>query len=257
MKATALAEVVAALNAVLQPELFASDSSHNGLQVENSGRITKVCCGVDASMEFFERAHASGANLCIVHHGISWGSSLSRIEGLNYRLVSYLLQRDMALYASHLPLDAHPELGNNAQLAKALGLRNLKPFGIYNGLTIGFQGFYAQPLPVEQFADKLAEVTGSAGHLIRLPFGKSEIGSVGVISGGAASEMPQAIAAGLDAFVSGECGLQAYNEAKHAGINAFFAGHYSTETFGVKALGHHLEQHFALPVEFIDFALPY
>ncbi|MBN1652872.1 MAG: Nif3-like dinuclear metal center hexameric protein [Deltaproteobacteria bacterium] len=107
------------------------DSSHNGLQVENRREIKQVCCGVDASMEFFQAARAAGANLLICHHGLSWDVSLKRITGLNYERVSYLIGNDMALYACHLPLDAHPRLGNNAQICKALGLVELKPFGVY------------------------------------------------------------------------------------------------------------------------------
>ncbi len=256
MKTVALSNIVELLDRELDTTAFAADSSHNGLQVENSGQISKICCGVDASLEFLEQAHAAGANLCVVHHGLSWGPSLARITGLNYRLISFLIQHDMALYASHLPLDAHASLGNNALLARKLGLRHLAPFGEYKGMTIGFRGTLPRAISSESFAKRLATAT-PGGNLVAMPFGNPMIRTVGVISGGADNELPQAIAAGLDAYVSGEVGLQAYNEARHGQINAFFAGHYATETFGVKALGELLERRFSLPTEFIDLQLPY
>lgn len=256
MKPISLPAVVAALDLELRNDAFAADSSHNGLQVENAGSVRKACCGVDASLEFLERAVVAGADLCIVHHGLSWGSSLARITGTNHRLLSFLLRNNMALYASHLPLDAHPTLGNNAGLAKALGLRSVTPFGLYHGLMIGFRGRLSRGLSIKAFSE-LVSKAAPGGQLMAMPFGKPIIRTVGVVSGGAADELPQAVEAGLDAYVSGEGGLQAYNAARHGAINAFFAGHYATETFGVRALGRFVTEHFGIPAEFIDFRLPY
>lgn len=256
MSPVRLATLVSALDCELRNADFAADSSHNGLQVENSGTVRKVCCGVDASLEFLERAQAAGADLCVVHHGLSWGTSLARIAGLNHRIVSFLLRHDMALYASHLPLDAHPTLGNNAGLARALGLQGLKPFGEYHGLTIGLRGALPRAVSPDDFARRVA-AAAPGGHLVAMPFGKPRIRSVGVVSGGAADELPQAVEAGLDAYVSGEGGLQAYNAARHGGIHAFFAGHYATETFGVRALGAWIARRYGVPFEFVDFRLPY
>lgn len=250
-----LADIVSALDEELQPGRFPGDPSRNGLQVANSGEVRKVRCGVDGSLEFFERAAAEGADLCIVHHGISWGDSLTRIAGLNYELVSFLVKHDMALYACHLPLDAHPTLGNNAGLAAALGLRDLRPFGEYAGSLIGFRGELPAPMPAAEFRERVRAL--SNGGFTAHEYGPATIRTVGVVSGGGEGELPQAAALGLDAFVSGEGGLQAYNAAKQGRIHAYFAGHYATETFGVKSLGRLVAERFGVEAEFVDFRLPW
>ena len=232
------------------------DSSNNGLQVENNGRVTKVCCGVDASMEFFEAARDAGANLLICHHGLSWGNSLARISGLNYSRIKFLIENDMALYAAHLPLDAHPRYGNNAQIAKALKLKKLKPFGIYNGSYIGFQGVFESTVSYAAFKKQVAAVTGSQ-NLQTMDFGKKRIKSVAIISGGAAGEIAEAGEKGIDVYLSGEPGLSAYSLAQEYGINAIFAGHYATETFGVRALGELLAKRFNIKAETLDFKVPF
>ncbi len=250
-----LTEIASFLDAELQVSRFPGDVSHNGLQVQNSGSVRKVRCGVDASLEFFERAADEGADLCVVHHGISWGDSLARIEGVGYELVSFLIRHDMALYACHLPLDAHPTLGNNAGLAAALGLGNLEPFGEYRGYLIGLRGTLPEPLPATDFRERVRALSG--GRLVAHEYGPERIRTVGVVSGGGEGELPQAAALGLDAFVSGEGGLQAYNAAKQGRIHAYFAGHYATETFGVKAVGALLASRFGLDADFLDFHLPW
>ena len=250
-----LSDIVSALNAELQPGRFSGDPSRNGLQVANSGEVRRVRCGVDGSLEFFERAAADGADLCIVHHGISWGDSLTRVTGLNYELVSFLVKHDMALYACHLPLDAHPTLGNNAGLAEALGLRNLQPFGEYAGHLIGLRGELPAPMPAAEFRERVRAL--SNGGFTAHEYGPETIRTVGVVSGGGEGELPQAAALGLDAFVSGEGGLQAYNAAKQGHIHAYFAGHYATETYGVKSLGRLVAERFGIEATFIDFRLPW
>ena len=254
-KPVSVSDIVAALDAELQPARFAGDPSRNGLQVANSGAVGKVRCGVDASPEFFERAAAEGAHLCIVHHGISWGDSLARITGANYETVSFLVRHDIALYACHLPLDAHPSLGNNAGLAAALGLGALRPFGEYRGHVIGLRGELPAPLPATAFRERVRAL--SNGRLVAHEYGPDEIRTVGVVSGGGEDELPQAAERGLDAFVSGEGGLLAYNAAKQGRIHAYFAGHYATETFGVKALGRLVAGRFGVEAAFIDFRLPW
>lgn len=142
-----LSDIVAELNTQLRLSEFAGDPSNNGLQVEGAPRgVAKICFGVDASPEFYEAALAHGADLLVVHHGISWGPSLARIAGSNYALVAPLIKADAALYAAHLPLDAHPTLGNNAGLARALGLQELQPFAQYHGYTIGMKGRFSEPI---------------------------------------------------------------------------------------------------------------
>ncbi len=231
------------------------DSSHNGLQVENSGKIRRICCGVDASMSFFKAAHAKGADLVICHHGLSWGESMARITDLNYSRLKFLINNDMALYASHLPLDAHPRHGNNAGIARALGLRNLKPFGMYNGSEIGFAGRLAKPMTYAAFKKKVGKVMGS--ELQTMDFGKSRVQTVAVVSGGAAAEITEAGQKGIDVYLSGEPALMAYSLAEEYKINAVFAGHYATEVFGVRALGEVLQKRFAVKAEFIDMNVPF
>lgn len=233
-----------------------TDSSNNGLQVENSGNIKKVCCGVDASMEFFEAANAAGANLLICHHGMSWGNSLAHITDLNYSRIRYLMENDMALYASHLPLDAHPKYGNNAVIAESLGLKNLKPFGMYNGSYIGVEGALAKPMTYAAFKKKVSRAMGGA-ELQSMDFGKKKVQTVAVVSGGAAGEVAEAGQKNIDVYVSGEAGLVAYSLAQEYGVNAVFAGHYATEVFGVKALGQLLQKRFSVKSEFLDFRISF
>ncbi|MGI6495214.1 MAG: Nif3-like dinuclear metal center hexameric protein [Kiritimatiellia bacterium] len=249
-----LSEIVEFLDRRLDLAAF-QDASNNGLQVENAGSVSRVCCGVDASMEFFEAAAAKEADLLVVHHGISWGDSLRRITGLGYRRIRFLLEHGMALYACHLPLDAHPTLGNNAQLAKALGLREIEPFGQYHGQAIGVRGVFEKPLSFDAFRNLVARKVSP--HPVGMPFGKPRIRTLGVISGGAADMADQAAVAGLDAYLSGESSLAGYNLARDLGLNMVLAGHYATERFGVRAVGDLLRKTFRLPVEFIDFDLPY
>ncbi len=245
------------LNRELDIQRF-NDSSHNGLQVANSGRVTRICCGVDASLEFFEEAASLGADFLICHHGISWGSSLARIDGLNYARVRYLMEKDMALYACHLPLDAHPVLGNNACIARALGLQKLKPFGIYGGSTIGFSGQLPSAVRYETFKKKVLSAVGgepNGRRLQTMDFGKRTVRHVAVISGGAADAVAEAAEAGMDVFLTGEPKLSAYSEAQEHGINVIFAGHYATETFGVQALGAMLKKRFRIPASFVELKI--
>jgi dinuclear metal center YbgI/SA1388 family protein len=251
---TALKTIVTFLDRELKISEF-KDSSQNGLQVQNSGKIRKICCGVDASMETFEAAQAWGADLLICHHGLSWGDSLAHITDLNYSRIKFLLDHDMALYASHLPLDAHPRYGNNAVMAKAVGLRNLKPFGLYHGQAIGFEGRLPKLTSYAAFKKKVSAVTGNS--LQTMDFGKAKIQTVAVVSGGAAGEIAEAGQKGIDVYVSGEPALVAYSLAQEYQVNAIFAGHYATEVFGVKALGDLLQKRFAIKSEFLPFNIPF
>lgn len=232
------------------------DSSNNGLQVENQSEIKRVCCGVDASMQFFEAAAERKANLLICHHGISWGDSLKRITDLNYRRLSFLMKHNMALYACHLPLDAHPRLGNNARLASLLGLKKLKPFGLYNKTHIGFSGELPKPMSLGAFKLHVSRNL-RVKNLQTMSFGKTTVRTVGIISGGAADEIVEAGEKKLDVFLSGEPSLGAYSLAQEYGINAVFAGHYATEIYGVLALSVEIEKHFKVKADFIDLKIPF
>jgi dinuclear metal center YbgI/SA1388 family protein len=247
-----LKRIVAYLNRHMSIEEY-PDSSHNGLQVENNGKVRKICCGVDASMEFFEKAVETGADLLLCHHGISWGDSLKRIEGLNYRRLSYLIMHNLALYACHIPLDAHSRMGNNALLCSALGIGRRTLFGDYRGKPIGYYG----PLPRSQKYPRFLErVERILGRSVRsLEFGRETVRTVGVVSGGGSDWIEEAACLDLDVFLTGEATLEGYNLAKDCGINVIFGGHYATESFGVKALGAALEKEFPVESVFIDLKL--
>lgn len=248
-------ELIAALSAKLDITSF-NDVSNNGLQLDcRKDEIKKVCTGVDATLPFFKAAVDAGADMVICHHGISWGDSLKRIIGLNYDLVSFLIEHNLALYACHLPLDANAELGNNAGICDALGIEDRKPFGLYHGQNIGFSGRLPLPLPRDRFADEIRARINP--NIQVLPFGKETIATVGVISGGAASEVSEAIDRDLDAYITGEADLVSYNTCLQCGMNMFAAGHYATERFGVRSVGAWLNTEFGIEHEFIDFNLPY
>ena len=233
-----------------------SDVSNNGLQVDStSNRISKVCTGVDASLPFFEAAAERGADMVVCHHGISWGDSLKYMTGLNFRLVECLMRHHIALWACHLPLDAHPELGNNACLCDVLGLDDRKPFGFYHGQYIGFRGSLPKPVSREALAELLRLKVSP--RLDVHPFGTDEIRTVGVISGGGSDSAAEAAKEGLDAFVTGESNLGSHNFCLQSGLNLFASGHYATERFGVRAVGDWIAKTFGISHEFIDFDIPY
>jgi dinuclear metal center YbgI/SA1388 family protein len=249
-----LSDIVDFLDRELEVDTF-SDSSNNGLQVENSGSVKKICLGVDASMEFFKAAKRSGADLVVCHHGISWNDSLKRITDLNYSRVSFLIKNDIALYACHLPLDAHPRHGNNACICKALGLRNIRSFGLYQGVEIGFEGKLSRVVTYSSFKKIVREVMDNNIHT--MDFGRKTVKSVAVVSGGGADELAEAGKKGIDVFLSGEPKLSAYSLAQEYGINAIFAGHYATEVFGVKRLAELLAGKFRAEALFVDLGIPY
>lgn len=251
---TKLAAIVSYLDKELRISEF-EDSSNNGLQVGNSGKVKKVCCGVDASLPFFEQAAARGADLVICHHGISWGDSLKYLTGMNYRRVKHLLKNDMALYACHLPLDAHPRHGNNAIIFEKLGLVKRRGFAEHRGALIGYAGELPKPMRYESFKKLVSKIAGN--EIQTMDFGKKTIKTVAIVSGGAPGDIEGAALENADVFVSGEPNLVARNLAEEYGINGVFAGHYATETFGVKALAGVLKKKFGIKAEFIDMEIEY
>jgi dinuclear metal center YbgI/SA1388 family protein len=220
--------------------------AHNGLQVENSGGVGKIGAAVDACEAVFAEAAARGVSLLLVHHGLFW--SPQRLTGAMYRKARTAIQHDLAVYSSHLPLDLHPVVGNNAQLCKALGLTRCTPAFSYKGQPIGLKA--AASWSLEEVARRLEKALGSAPHLC--PGGPSKTKRIGVVTGGAGGEVAQAVAEGVDTFITGEGPHHSYPLAEELGINLFYGGHYATETFGVKALAQHLSRKFRLPWEFID-----
>lgn len=247
-------QIAAFLNKELDVASF-EDVSHNGLQVQNSGSVHRVCTGVDASIEFFEEAAKRGGDFLICHHGISWGDSLSRITELNYRRIRFLMDHDMALYACHLPLDAHPRYGNNALICRALGLIKLKTFGKYGNKDIGFMGQLARPMRYSALKKKIRKVVGN--ELQTMDFGKKTVRTVAVVSGGAAEGVEEAGKKGIDVFITGESKLHAYGLSQEYGLNSVFAGHYATEVFGVRALGELVTRRFKVESQFINLGVTF
>jgi len=223
------------------------DGAVNGLQVENKGRIRRMAATVDASLATVRMALEARADLLLVHHGLFWGPT-HPWTGKRRELVGLLVEGNLAVYSSHLPLDLHPRLGNNAGLCKALELKNLKPFFPCKGQSIGLMA--RASLPREALAARLADVVGFTPTL--LPGGPAICQKIGVVTGGAGAEMKLAAEAGVDTFITGEGPHWTYALAEELGLNVFYAGHYATETFGVKALARHLSEHFKVPWMFLD-----
>ncbi|MDR3324453.1 MAG: Nif3-like dinuclear metal center hexameric protein [Spirochaetaceae bacterium] len=244
-------ELDAYFRSILDLEGFAAtDPSLNGLQVDNDGSpIGKIAFAVDASLEAVELAAARGAGLLFVHHGLFWGAPLA-IVGAHRARVERLLQRNIALYAAHLPLDQHPELGNNAVLAGRLGLQDPQAFGTYHGRKIGWKGALAEPLDINEAARRVSHM--NRPPLAILPFGKKINRTCAVVSGGAAMEALQAIDEGLDLYVTGEAGHTIYHHAQESGLNIVAAGHYATEVWGVNALSERAANDAGLQTEFLD-----
>lgn len=237
----------------LNMEHYRDDPSLNGIQVENSQpegkEIRKVAFAVDACQETISRAAAVGADLLFVHHGFFWGQCQT-ITGAHYQRIRQLLEKDMALYACHIPLDANELVGNNYGLARRLELQDLRPFGEWHGMTIGVGGTFPAPATLDSLVQRL--FPGGERPLHLLPFGKKEISTVAIVSGGAARELSQAIEQGYDAFVTGEIGHEQYHQAMEAGINVVAGGHYQTETVGVSLVMEKLARETGIDIVFIQ-----
>ncbi len=218
----------------------------NGVQVDCTGPITRVAVAVDASLATIEGAAEGGANLLVVHHGLFWNPD-PRLVGPAYGKVRRLLEADLGLYAAHLPLDAHPEVGNAAVLAEAVGLEVEGPFGEVKGIPIGCWG------TVETDRDAFVAGVGATveGPVRLIPGGPDRVRKVAVVTGAGGSFIRDAAGAGLDTLLTGEGAHQTFSEAMEYGVNVLYAGHYATETWGVRAVGRRLEEAFGLPWDFI------
>lgn len=230
------------------------DYGPNGLQVEGTPTIHKVVTGVSACLELFNEARRHSAQAVLVHHGIFWEGMPRTLTGWRYHRVAELIHGDLNLIAYHLPLDRHPEVGNNAVAARALGLVELERFAEHQGLPIGFKGEFTDPIPVEELVQRAEALYARKPLLFR--GNQNAIHSVGIVSGGAQAEIHQAIGAGLDAYITGEASEWVMNIAREAGIHFLSCGHYATERVGIKALGDHLHEEFGLEIEFIDIENP-
>jgi len=226
------------------------DTSQNGLQVEGPEEVTRVAFAVDSCQAAFEQAVATGAQLLIVHHGLFWDKPL-RLVGPLFQRVKTLIEGDCGLYAAHLPLDIHPEVGNNAELARLLELKEPRAFGEQHGNKIGIGGVLDPPTPLDVLVERLARATGQSPVRV-LAHGPEKASQVGCISGGAAPLMDQVADTGFDTFVTGETSHAFFHQAAEWGLNVLYGGHYATETLGVKALARHLGKKFDLETTFLD-----
>ncbi len=232
-----------------------SDFGPNGLQVPGSERVSRVVTGVSAHRELFERAARADADLVLCHHGIFWDKQPRALDGQQKGRLEALFAADLSLAAYHLPLDAHPEIGNNALIRDALGFEaSPEAFGLVKGRAIGVVGRNDAGVPAAEMAERLTELTG------RQPLvqgaGPELVRSVAIVSGAGASMIHEAVALGLDAFLTGEPAEHAMADAKEGGLHFYAAGHYATETFGIRRLGELIAEPFGVEHEFIPVPNP-
>jgi dinuclear metal center YbgI/SA1388 family protein len=225
-----------------------SDASPNGLQVQGAERVGHIAYAVDASLLSMKAAVRAGADMLIVHHGLWWGRH-EQIVGNLHRRVAALIKNNLSLYAAHLPLDCHPEVGNNSELARLLRARVERPFASYRGMEVGV----IATLPRAQ---KRAAFVSAVGKQLDaepavLAFGPESVRRVGIVSGAGAAAAEEAARAGCDTLLTGETSHAAFHPAREAGINLVFAGHYATETVGLRALERHLRKRFGVGGTFV------
>ncbi len=246
-------EIIAFLDELLDAQGFA-DYGPNGLQVPGAEEVSLVVTGVSAHRELFERAAAAGAQLVLCHHGIFWGKQPLRIDlPLKARLQA-LFAADLSLAAYHLPLDAHPEVGNNALICDALGLERAEPFAEHAGRATGFVGRSPAGVRIGDLIDRCREAFGR--EPLHFAGGPEIVRSVGVVSGGGASSLAEAAARGLDALVTGEPSEPAMADARERGLHFVAGGHWATETFGVRRLGEILSERFGVEHRFEEVRNP-
>lgn len=241
-------ELVRYLNRYLRIDAIA-DYGPQGLQVEGANEVTRIAFTVDAGQPCIEAAIKVGAQMHLVHHGLFWGNT-ELIRGAFGRKIQRLMQANLNLYAAHLPLDAHPEVGNNVELARVLDLAVESWFCQVKGTDIGVLTAAAEGTTVQSLAQTIKQRLGVEPRV--LAHGPVAVQRVAVVSGGAASSIKEAAALGADTFITGETSHSHYYDAIEQGVNVFFAGHYATETVGLKALGRHLHGKFGLETMFID-----
>ena len=246
---TPLSEIVSLLNATLRiSEIKDASVAMNGLQVENNGTVTKVALGVDGSQQTIDAAIAAGADLLVLHHGIFW-CGLQPLTGWWKQKVTSCLVNNLAIYSAHLPLDLHPQLGNNAGIARGLELTDVQPEVDYHGTLIGLSGIFHGT--VGELKTRYAQIAGSEVTGV-IQNADQPAGRIALCSGGGGDAIYQMHAKGYGTYLTGEENHWVGNAARDMGMNILFAGHYASETFGVKSLGELLEKEFGLPTVFID-----
>lgn len=240
-------DLVAWLNEYLQIVRF-KDPSLNGLQIEGVDTIRRIAASVDTSARTLQHAADSGADLLLVHHGLFWGKPLA-VTGPHAQRLRIALSAGLNLYAAHIPLDTHPEVGNNAMMARALSLQHLRPFGDWAGEKIGLAGELPFPQSLQDFADRIQKLTGEI--CLVHGGGQPQVRALGILSGEGAGSVAEAAAMGLDTVLTGEPAHKHFHDSFEYGVNVVFAGHYETEVFGVRALAAKIEDTFGIPWQFL------
>lgn len=244
-----LKNLVAAMDAELRVrEVPDYPQAMNGLQLENGGRVTKVGAAVDASLPVIEKAIAEGCDLLIVHHGLFWQGA-QMITKANYRKLKLSMDAGLAIYSAHIPLDIHPRLGNNACLAAEIGMNRAEPYHEWKGIRLGLT--QVMEVSLEELQHRVEKAVGGAVHVCP-GRGDGSAGRVGVITGGAGSEIAAMAGEGIETFITGEGPHWSYPLAEELGVNLIYGGHYATETFGVKALAAWLGARFGVEWCFVD-----
>lgn len=230
------------------------DYGPNGLQVEGREEIRKIVTGVSACQELFVRAREAGADAVLVHHGLFWEGMPRSLTGIQYRRVAELIRGEMSLVAYHLPLDRHLEVGNNAVAGRQLGLVDIEPFGLHDGLPVGVKGRFPAPVAAAELLERTRRIY--AQEPLAYMSGPDAVSTLGIISGGGQRDFYTAIEEGLDAYITGEVTEWVMNVARESRVHYLAAGHYATERLGVRALGEHLRERFGVEVEYIDVPNP-
>jgi len=250
----ATSELLAEIDRLLEPARF-DDYCVNGLQVPGQDRVQTIASGVSAHAELFELAARERAELLLVHHGLFWSPGFNAVDATLKRRLRILFDADIALAAYHLPLDAHPELGNNALLARALGAGELTPFALHRGEPIGFLATLSDDgVAADELFARVRAIT--AREPLVFDAGPAWVRRLAVVSGAGADYTADAAAAGADALLTGEPAERSMAQAREAGVHLIAAGHYATETFGIRRLGEHLAERFALRHVFLGVPNP-
>jgi len=246
-------EIIGFLDELLEIAAF-SDYGPNGLQVPGAQEVSTVVTGVSAQRELFERAADEGAQLVLCHHGLFWDFHPRAIGPAMKERLRILFDADISLAGYHLPLDAHPEVGNNALICAALGLDAAEPFGDHKGRSLGFVGRSAEGIPFEELKTRCAEAFGQEPFVFDC--GPELVRSVGIVSGGAESSFREAIDLRLDAFLTGEVAEHVMADAREGGVHYIAAGHYATERFGIRRLGELVAERFRVEHRFVEIPNP-
>jgi dinuclear metal center YbgI/SA1388 family protein len=246
--------IIAYLDELLSPASF-HDYGPNGLQVPGPDQIQTIVTGVSAGAELFERAAERGADLVLVHHGLFWTGAPLALTPSAKRRLQLLFEHDMALAAYHLPLDGHPEVGNNALIAAGLGCASREPFALHKGMPIGVSGrFEGDGIAADELVGRVRELTGR--EPLAFLDGPARVRTIAIVSGAGSDYLGDAVAAGHDAFLTGEPAERVMTHAREEGIHFLAAGHYATETFGVRRLGELLAERFGVVQHFVDVPNP-